>query len=219
MPNKIRIVIADDHPIVRRGLRTLIKTQGDMELVGEAENGLEAVRLVSALEPDIVIMDLQMPVHDGMSAIRELNQVNSPTRVVVLTSFPDDDRVLAAIKGGATGLLLKDSPPKDLLEAIRSVHHGESALHPTIAKKVLLEIKESSARAPESEMLTAREMQVLGLLAQGLSNTEIGNQLSVSVRTVTTHVRAILDKLHLANRTQAALYARDKGIGDAGRTG
>ena len=115
MANKIRIVIADDHPIVRRGLRTVIKTQPDMELVGEAENGAQAVTQVNALQPDIVIMDLQMPVQDGMSAIHELNRLKSPTRVLVLTSFPDDDRVFAAIKAGATGILLKDSPPKDLL--------------------------------------------------------------------------------------------------------
>lgn len=215
MTDKIRIIIADDHPIVRRGLRTLIKTQPDMEVVGEAENGLEAVRQVTALTPDIVIMDLQMPVQDGMTAIRELNRLESPTRVVVLTSFPDDDRVFAAIKAGATGLLLKDSSPKELLEAIRRVHQGESALHPTIAMKVLLEIKQSSGRAPVLEPLTVREMQVLGFLALGMTNSEIAAHLSVSVRTVTTHVRTILDKLHLANRTQAALYAREKGIGSS----
>lgn len=213
MTDKIRIIIADDHPIVRRGLRTLIKTQSDMELVGEAENGLEAVQKVTALVPDIVIMDLQMPVKDGMTAIGELNRLGSPTRVVVLTSFPDDDRVFAAIKAGATGLLLKDSTPKELLEAIRRVHQGESALHPTIAMKVLLEIKQSAGRTPVLEPLTVREMQVLGFLALGMTNSEIADHLAVSVRTVTTHVRTILDKLHLANRTQAALYAREKGIG------
>ncbi|TAH49118.1 MAG: response regulator transcription factor [Chloroflexota bacterium] len=213
MTAKIRIVIADDHPIVRRGLRTVIKTQPDMELLGEATNGAEAVALVKTHQPDIVIMDLQMPVQDGMSAIRELNQAGSPTRVVVLTSFPDDDHVFAAIKAGATGLLLKDSSPKDLLEAIRYVHQGESALHPTIAMKVLMEVKQASNQTSAVEPLTARELEVLNCLALGMTNAEIANQLSVSVRTVTTHVRAILDKLHLANRTQAALYAREKGIG------
>ncbi len=213
MTAKIRIVIADDHPIVRRGLRTVIKTQPDMELLGEATNGAEAVALVKTHQPDIVIMDLQMPVQDGMSAIRELNQAGSPTRVVVLTSFPDDDHVFAAIKAGATGLLLKDSSPKDLLEAIRHVHQGESALHPTIAMKVLMEVKQASNQTSAVEPLTARELEVLNCLALGMTNAEIANQLSVSVRTVTTHVRAILDKLHLANRTQAALYAREKGIG------
>ncbi len=214
MADKIRIVIADDHPIVRRGLRTLLKTQSDMELVGEAENGVQAVQIVNALRPDIVIMDLQMPVRDGMSAIRELNENNSPTRVVVLTSFPDDDRVFAAIKAGATGLLLKDSSPKDLLDSIRRVNQGESALHPTIAMKVLLEIKQPLHNTPIVEPLTPREMQVLGFLALGMTNTDIADKLSVSVRTITTHVRAILDKLHLGNRTQAALFAKEKGMGN-----
>lgn len=213
MGTKIRIVLADDHPIVRRGLRTLLKTQSDMELVGEAENGAQAVELVNTLQPDIVIMDLQMPVQDGMSAIRELNAANSATRVVVLTSFPDDDRVFAAIKAGATGLLLKESSPKDLLDAIRRVYQGESAMHPTIAKKVLLEIKQPSHPVALTEPLTPRELEVLGYLALGMSNTEIADKLSVSVRTVTSHVRAILDKLHLGNRTQAALFAKEKGIG------
>jgi two-component system, NarL family, response regulator LiaR len=212
MLHKIRIVIADDHPIVRRGLRTVLKTQSDMELVGEAENGAQAVTQVTSLQPDIVIMDLQMPVQDGMSAIHELNRLKSPTRVLVLTSFPDDDRVFAAIKAGATGILLKDSPPKDLFDAIRRVHQGESALHPTIAMKVLLEIKQPTRNPPAIEPLSPREMEVLGFLAQGMTNSEIANKLSVSVRTVTTHVRAILDKLQLANRTQAALFAQEKGL-------
>lgn len=213
MTEKIRIVIADDHPIVRRGLRTLFSTQPDLELVGEAENGAQAVQLVHTLRPDIVIMDLQMPVQDGMSAIRELNTAKSPTRVVVLTSFPDDDRVFAAIKAGAIGILLKDSSPKDLLDSIRRVHQGESALHPTIAMKVLLEIKQPTHNTPIVEPLTPRELEVLGSLALGMSNSEIADKLSVSVRTITTHVRAILDKLHLGNRTQAALFAKEKGMG------
>jgi NarL family two-component system response regulator LiaR len=213
MTQKIRIVIADDHPIVRRGLRTLLKTQADMELAGEAENGLQAVQMASSLKPDIVIMDLQMPVLDGLSALRQLQQTGVTTRVLVLTSFPDDDRVFAAIKAGATGILLKDSAPKALLDAIRLVHQGESALHPTIAMKVLREIKQPSHRVPEGEGLTPREIEVLGFLAQGMTNLEIADKLQVSVRTVTTHVRTILDKLHLTNRTQAALFAQEKGIG------
>lgn len=213
MTQKIRIVIADDHPIVRRGLRTLLKTQGDMELVGEAENGQEAVQMATQLAPDIIVMDLQMPVVDGLSAIRQLQQAAATTRIVVLTSFPDDDRVFSAIKAGATGILLKDSPPKELLDAIRRVHQGESALHPTIAMKVLREIKQPSHRIPEGEALTPRELEVLGFLALGMTNSEIADKLQVSVRTVTTHVRTILDKLHLSNRTQAALFAQEKGIG------
>lgn len=212
MADKIRIVIADDHPIVRRGLRTLIKTQKDMDVVGEAENGAQAVERVSTLQPDIIIMDLQMPVMDGMAAIRALHELNSPTGILVLTSFPDDDRVFAAIKAGATGLLLKDSAPNDLLSAIRRVHQGESALHPAIATKVLMEIKKPAPAANESDALTPREVQVLGYLALGMTNAEIAEQLGVSVRTVNTHVRTILDKLHLTNRTQAALFAQEKKL-------
>lgn len=215
MAEKIQIVIADDHPIVRRGLRTVIRTQSDMELVGEAEDGALALQLVTELQPDIVIMDLQMPVMDGMTAIRQLNRPGVKTRVLVLTSFPDDEHVVSAIKAGATGFLLKDSSPKDLLDSIRRVHNGESALHPSIAMKVLMEIKNPSRADPMTEPLTPRELQVLSLLALGMTNAEIGEQLSVSTRTVSTHVRAILDKLHLNNRTQAALFAQGKGMGSA----
>lgn len=212
MTEKIRIVIADDHPIVRRGLRTVISTQTDMELVGEAENGKQVVQVVNVVMPDLVIMDLQMPVQDGIAAIRDLEEAGSTARIVVLTSFPDDARVIAAIKAGATALLLKDSSPKELLDAIRRAHRGESVLHPIIATKVLLEIKQPSKLPSDMEPLTPREMQVLGFLALGMTNSEIAEQLNVSVRTVNTHVRTILDKLHLTNRTQAALFAQEKGI-------
>lgn len=212
MTEKIRIVIADDHPIVRRGLRTVISTQTDMELVGEAENGKQVVQVVNVVMPDLVIMDLQMPVQDGIAAIRDLEEAGSTARIVVLTSFPDDARVIAAIKAGATALLLKDSSPKELLDAIRRAHRGESVLHPIIATKVLLEIKQPSKPPSDMEPLTPREMQVLGFLALGMSNSEIAEQLNVSVRTVNTHVRTILDKLHLTNRTQAALFVQEKGI-------
>ena len=212
MANKISILIADDHPIVRRGLRTVIRTQTDMELVGEAENGMQAVQLAGELKPDIAIMDVQMPVMDGLSAIRELARTHSRTRCLVLTSFPDDERVLTAIKVGAAGVMLKDSAPKDLLNAVRRVAQGESALHPAIAHKVLLELQHPAKNNTE-DVLTAREKQVLSLLALGMTNNEIAEELNVSVRTVTAHVRAILDKLHLSNRTQAALFAQEKGMG------
>lgn len=211
MADKIRIVIADDHPIVRRGLRTVIRMQADMELVGEAETGAQAVQLIQELEPEVALLDLQMPQQDGLAVIRQVNQNNSQTRCVILTSFPDDERIIQAIKAGATGVLLKDSPPQELLAALRRVHQGESALHPAIAMKVLMEIKQPK-QDPAAETLTAREQQVLSLLALGMTNAEIADQLSVSVRTVTAHVRAILDKLHLTNRTQAALFAQEKKI-------
>lgn len=210
MTEKIRVLIADDHPIVRRGLRTVLRTQPDMELVGEAENGAQATRLIREQAPDIALLDLQMPQQDGLAVIEEVTRAHIPTRVVLLTSFPDDERVIAALRAGATGILLKDSPPRDLLDALRRVAQGETVLHPAIATRMLMEIKQP--RQALDDLLTLREKQVLSLLALGMTNTEIAEQLAVSVRTVTAHIRAILDKLHLTNRTQAALFAQEKGL-------
>lgn len=212
MPKKIRILIADDHPLMRQGLGVVIAAEPDMELVAEATNGDEAVRLAQETQPEIIIMDLHMPVKDGLTAIKELNQVYPRTRILVLTSFPSDENVFRAIKAGAMGFLLKDSSPDHLLEAIRTVHGGESALHPTIARRLLQELNRPPELPLTEEPLTPRELEVLQCLAQGLSNREIATKLSVSIRTVTTHVRNILDKLHLANRTQAALYAQEHGL-------
>jgi NarL family two-component system response regulator LiaR len=208
----IRVLIADDHPIVREGLEVVLASEPDMEMVGQATNGDEAERLAQETQPDVIIMDLQMPVKDGLTAIKEINQAGLDAQILVLTSFPDDDKVFAAIKTGAMGFLLKDSPPEALLDAIRTVHRGETALHPTIATKLIEEIKHPSALPPSAEPLTARELDVLRCLAQGLTNREIALELSISVRTVSNHVRSILDKLHLANRTQAALYAVEQGL-------
>lgn len=212
MEETIKILIADDHPLIRQGLRVIIEAQPDLELVGEANNGEQAVQQALALHPDIVIMDLQMPVKDGLASTREIAQADPRAQVLVLTSFPDDDNVYAAIKAGAMGFLLKDSSAEYLLDAIRTVSRGESVLHPTIARKLMQEIKQPLKLPPTTEPLTPREVQVLGYLAQGMANSQIANNLSVSVRTVSTHVRNILDKLHLANRTQAALYAVEQGI-------
>ena len=212
MDGLIKIIIADDHPLIRQGLRVVIEAQPDMELVGEASNGEQAVQQALALKPDIVIMDLQMPVKDGLAATREIAQANPQVQVLVLTSFPDDDNVYAAIKAGAMGFLLKDSSAEYLLDAIRTVSRGESVLHPTIARKLMQEIRQPPRLPPTTEPLTPREVEVLGCLTQGMANQQIARQLSISVRTVSAHVRNILDKLHLANRTQAALYALDQGI-------
>jgi len=212
MTEPIRVLIADDHPIVRQGLRVLLAAQPDMELVAEATNGEEAVRQAREMQPDVIIMDLQMPVKDGLTAIKEIDRARLAAQILVLTSFPDDDNVFAAIKAGAVGFLLKDSPPEHLLEAIRTVYRGESVLHPTIARKLIQEIKRPSRFPLTEEPLTPRELDVLQCLTKGLSNREIANELVISIRTVTTHVRNILDKLHLANRTQAALYAVERGI-------
>jgi DNA-binding NarL/FixJ family response regulator len=208
----IKILIADDHPLIRQGLQVVIEAQPDLKLVGEADNGEQAVQRVKALQPDIVIMDLQMPVKDGLAATREISQSVPQAQVLILTSFPDDENVYAAIKAGAVGFLLKDSSAEYLLDAIRIVYRGESVLHPAIARKLMREIKEPSRLPPTTEPLTSREVDVLVCMAQGMSNRQIANELSVSVRTVSSHVRSILDKLHLANRTQAALYAVEQGI-------
>ena len=212
MTEQIRILIADDHPIVRQGMELVIASQSDLELVGQATNGEEAVRLVNETCPDVIIMDLKMPVKDGLTAIREIKAAKLDAQILVLTSFQDDDNVFAAIKAGAMGFLLKDSPPEHLLNAIRTVHRGESALHPTIARKLIQEVRQPTQLPLSKDPLTAREIEVLKCLSQGMSNQEISLQLYISVRTVTTHIRNILDKLHLANRTQAALYAVEQGI-------
>jgi NarL family two-component system response regulator LiaR len=208
----IKILIVDDHPMIRQGLAVIIAAQPDLELAGEASNGELAVQQAMALHPDLVIMDLQMPVKDGLAATREITQADPHVQILVLTSFPDDDNVYAAIKDGAMGFLLKDASAEYLLDAIRTVARGEGVLHPTIARKLMQEIKQPPRLPPTTEPLTQREVEVLGCLVQGMTNQQIARQLSVSVRTVSAHVRNILEKLHLANRTQAALYALDQGI-------
>jgi NarL family two-component system response regulator LiaR len=208
----IRILIADDHPLVRQGLRTLIATEPGMELVGEAEDGVEAVIKARSLHPDVILMNIIMPRKNGLEAIDEIKGENPDARILVLTSFGEDDKVFPAIKAGALGYLLKDSSHQELLKAIRQVYRGESSLHPTIARKLIREIGQPSDRPRAEEPLTEREVQVLKSVAQGLSNKEVAEELFISERTVAAHLRSILGKLHLANRTQAALYALREGL-------
>ena len=208
----IRILIADDHAVVREGLRTLITTKPGMEVAGEAVDGIEAVSQAHSLQPDVVLLDMVMPRKNGLQAIKEIKQQNPKIRILVLTSFDDDERVFSAIKAGALGYLLKDSSPQQLLEAIYDVYHGRSSLHPAIALKVIRELSQPSNLPPTEEPLTEREMETLRLIAQGLTNQEIADKLAISERTVGKHVSNILDKLHLANRTQAALYALRRGL-------
>jgi NarL family two-component system response regulator LiaR len=212
MTNMIRILIADDHPIVREGLRGLIAVTPGMEVVAEAANGEEAIQQARTAKPDVILLDLVMPRKDGLQAIQEIKQENSQARILVISSFAEDDKVFPAIKAGASGYLLKDSSPQELLQAIREVYQGEVSLHPTIARKLVQELNRPPNLPPSKEPLTPREMEVLTLVAQGLSNLELAEKLGVSEVTVRTHIHNILNKLHLANRTQAALYALREGL-------
>ncbi len=210
--NPIRILIADDHAVVREGLRALIDTEPGMELLGEAADGAEAVAKERSLHPDVILLDLVMPRMGGLEAIAEIKRANSEARILVLTSFDEDEKVFQAIKSGALGYLLKDASPHELLRAIREVHRGEPSMQPSVAHKVMRELHRTSSLPPTEEPLTVREVEVLKLVAEGLSNQEIADRLVVSERTVRTHVSNILGKLYLANRTQAALYALREGL-------
>jgi two-component system, NarL family, response regulator LiaR len=208
----IRLLIVDDHPIVRKGLRALMEDQPDIQLVGEAADGQEAVARTRECRPDVILLDLMMPGRDGLYAIGEIKREQPDARILVLTSYFEDDQVFPAIKAGAQGYLLKDSPPQELLQAIRDIARGQSALHPAIALKVIRELNHPADLPPTADPLTARELDVLTLLGQGMSNAEIAKRLTISERTVGTHISNILGKLHLASRTQAALYALRQGL-------
>ncbi len=212
MTERARILITDDHAVVREGLRALIETKPDMELIGEAADGVEAVEKARSLQPDVILLDIVMPRMDGVTAIREIKRENPDARILVLTSFAEDAQIFPAIKAGALGYLLKDSSPGELIQAIRDVHAGKASLHPAVALKMIQEFNRPSDLPPTEEPLTEREMQVLKLVAQGYSNQEIADKLMISERTAGTHVSNILGKLHLANRTQAALYALREGL-------
>lgn len=214
----IRVLVVDDHAIVRKGIRALLTEAPGFEVVGEAVDGQEAVLRAAETVPDVVLMDLVMPVMDGIEATREITRRQPEVRILVLTSFAADAKVFPAIKAGASGYLLKDSSPDDLIRAIRQVQRGEPSLHPTIARRLLQEVVQPSERLPAQEPLTPREMAVLRLIAQGLSNQEIADQIFVSEPTVRAHVSRILGKLHLASRTQAALYAVREGLDSESET-
>jgi DNA-binding NarL/FixJ family response regulator len=209
----IRVLIADDHAVVRQGLRTFLELQDEIEVVGEAADGIEALELVQRTAPDVALLDLVMPRLGGLEAIRRIREVAPATRVLVLTSFADDDTVLPAVRAGAAGYLLKDVQPPELVGAIRTVHAGEALLAPAVATMLVEQLAaEDGAGAERDDHLTPREREVLALLARGRANKVIARDLGVSERTVKTHVSNILAKLNLTDRTQAAVYAVRHGI-------
>jgi len=208
----IRLMIVDDHTIVRKGIKALLAETSDIQVVGEAGDGLEAVKLSRELEPDVILMDLLMPKMDGIEATRQITAAQPQVRLLVLTSFVGDDKVFPAIKAGASGYLLKDSDPSELIRSIHKVYQGEPSLHPIIARKMMKEILEPTTQKPTPEPLTTRELEVLQLVAKGLMNEEIAAQFVISEVTVRTHISHLLAKLHLANRVQATLYALREGI-------
>ncbi|MEJ2211087.1 MAG: response regulator transcription factor [Anaerolineae bacterium] len=211
MSRSIRVLIADDHSIVRRGLCALLATEPGIEVVGEARDGQEAVAEAHRLAPDVILMDLVMPHTDGLEAIRQLADDGCRARILVLTSFAADDQVFHSLKAGALGYLLKDASGEELVAAIGRVHRGESALHPAIAHKLLRELAGPRDRAGPA-LLTDRETEVLKLVARGESNRDIAARLSISEATVRTHMSRILSKLGLDSRTQAVLYALREGL-------
>jgi DNA-binding NarL/FixJ family response regulator len=222
---KIRVLLVDDHAVVRQGLRMFIEMQEDMEVVGEGCNGLEAISLAAQLNPDVILLDLLMPHMDGVEATQHILGQVPQARVLILTSFGEDDKVFPAIRAGAHGYLLKDIQPGALVLAIRETFQGKTQLHPEIARRLMAAVAATASQsAPvpavkgislpkELEELTEREREVLGLIAQGLSNREIAQKMVISEKTVKTHVSNLLDKLGLEDRTRAAIWALKHGLG------
>ena len=214
MSEKICVLVVDDHEIVREGLRTILSLEADIELLGEARDGVEAVEKALALAPDVILIDLVMPRKNGIDAIREIKAQMPQVRILVLTSFAEDSHVFPAIEAGALGFMLKDTTSATLVQAVRIVYRDEPSLHPTVARKLMAARTQKAQPEEHVEPLTSREAQILALLAKGLTNQGIADQLVLSELTVRTHVSNILAKLNLQNRTQAALYALRHGMAE-----
>jgi len=212
--NKIKVLVVEDQAVVREGVVAILSFSPDIEVVGQAENGVQALTMVKAKKPDVILLDLVMPQMDGLTAIPRIKEIDPEAKILVLTSFAEGDRVYQAIKSGALGYMLKDSTRDQLLQSIRDVSQGRASLHPSVALKVIQEINRPSDLSNNIEPLTARELETLQLIARGLSNQEIANALFVHERTIAKYVSSILNKLHLANRTQAALFALREGLAD-----
>ena len=214
---KIRVLIADDHQVVRQGLRTFLELHDDIQVVGEAGDGLVAVEMAQQLHPDVILMDLVMPRLDGISATRQVKSSAVDIKVIALTSFTEDDKIFPAIQAGASSYLLKDISPDNLVEAIRAAYHGEARLHPEIARRLMQQVSQQTSLPRKSQVddITEREREVVRLVAQGRSNHDIAQELVISEKTVKTHISNILSKLNLQDRTQLAIYAIKKGLVDS----
>lgn len=209
---KIRVIVVDDQNVVREGISAILSFQPDIEVVGEAEDGLQALELARTCKPEVVLLDMVMPHLDGLTTIPRLKMENPNVRILVLTSFAESDRVYQAIKAGALGYMLKDATRLQLIQSIRDVASGQASIHPSIALKVIHEFDQHANPAYAGEPLTHRELETLQLIARGLSNQEIATTLFVHERTIAKYVSNILNKLHVSNRTQAALYAIREGL-------
>jgi DNA-binding NarL/FixJ family response regulator len=212
MSDPIRILVADDHPIVRDGLIAILSTQNDFEIIGKASTGVEAVNQAEALNPDVLLLDLEMPEMDGVEALRHLRDTHSPVRAIVFTAFDTDERIVGAVQAGAQGYLLKGAPREEIFNAIRVVHAGGSLLQPVVASKLLRQVIQDKNAHASPDALTPREQNVLQLLAQGLQNKEIAAELVITERTVKFYVSSILSKLGAGNRTEAVTLAVQRGL-------
>jgi DNA-binding NarL/FixJ family response regulator len=208
----IKILIADDHPVVREGLCAMLSREVDFDVVGEARDGVEAVNKIKELSPDVVLMDLRMPEMDGVEAMRQIHLAMPDVKFIILTTYSDDDYIFSGIEAGARAYLLKDAPREDLFKAIRAVHRGESLIQPVVASKLLDRFSELSRRAPSGEGLSGRELEILQLMAKGAANKEISAQLNIAQSTVKTHIANIFQKLAVNDRTEAVTQALKKGI-------
>jgi DNA-binding NarL/FixJ family response regulator len=208
----IKLLIVDDHPVVREGIGAMLKREPDFKIVGEASNGLEAVEQARELSPDVILMDLRMPEMDGVEAITRIKEAKPEVKFIILTTYSDDEYIFKGIAAGARAYLLKDAPREELFKAIRAVYRGESLIQPVVASRVLDKLAELSRKNPGAETLSEREVEVLRLMAKGVSNSNIADELSITQSTVKTHITSIFQKLNVTTRTEAVTTALKRGI-------